>query len=66
MVKKYRSIKSAYRDGFRIEKIKNYGDYVIATARKNDDTLTLQERSTSLVKFFGQAKFRLMLIELED
>ena len=33
-MKKYRSVISAYRDGYRISNIRDYGDYSIFTIEK--------------------------------
>lgn len=67
-MKKYRSVMSAYRDGYRINNIKDYGDYSIFTIEKKlDDThsdcIILQETNKKLEKFFGQAKLRLIRTE---
>ena len=67
-MKKYRSIISAYRDGYRISNIRDYGDYSIFTIEKKlDDThsncIILRETNKRLEKFFGQAKLELIRIE---
>lgn len=59
---------SAYRDGYRINNIKDYGDYSIFTIEKKlDDThsncIILQEANKKLERFFGQAKLRLIRTE---
>lgn len=67
-MKKYRSVMSAYRDGYRINNIRDYGDYSIFTIEKKlDDThsnrIVLRETNKRLEKFFGQAKLELIRIE---
>lgn len=59
---------SAYRDGYRINNIRDYGDYSIFTIEKKfDDThsncIILQETNKKLERFFGQAKLRLIRTE---
>ena len=59
---------SAYRDGYRINNIRDYGDYSIFTIEKKlDDThsnrIVLRETNKRLEKFFGQAKLELIRIE---
>lgn len=59
---------SAYRDGYRINNIKDYGDYSIFTIEKKlDDThsncIILQEANKKLERFFGQAKLKLIRTE---
>lgn len=59
---------SAYRDGYRINNIRDYGDYSIFTIEKKlDDThsncIILQEANKKLERFFGQAKLRLIRTE---
>ena len=59
---------SAYRDGYRINNIRDYGDYSIFTIEKKlDDThsnrIVLRETNKKLEKFFGQAKLELIRIE---
>lgn len=64
-MKKYRSVKSAYRDGFRIDNLKDYGDYCIIslTNPNNDGKLMLEETKNKLIKFFGIEKLSLLLHE---
>ena len=67
-MKKYRSVISAYRDGYRITKIRDKGEYSVFTIEKKlDDThsncLVLRETNKKLEKFFGQAKLELIRIE---
>lgn len=67
-MKKYRSVISAYRDGYRISNIRDYGDYSIFTIEKKiDDThsncIVLQESNKKLEKFFGEAKLNLIRTE---
>ena len=67
-MKKYRSVISAYRDGYRITKIKDKGEYsVLRIEKKLDDThsnsIVLREINKKLEKFFGQAKLELIRIE---
>ena len=67
-MKKYRSVMSAYRDGYRITKIRDKGEYSVFTIEKKlDDThsncLVLRETNKKLEKFFGQAKLELIRIE---
>lgn len=69
-MKKYRSVISAYRDGYRIAKIKDKGEYsVLRIEKKLDDThsnsLVLRETNKKLEKFFGQAKLELIRIEFD-
>ena len=59
---------SAYRDGYRINNIKDYGDYSIFTIEKKlDDThsnsIILQETNKKLERFFGEAKLNLIRTE---
>lgn len=59
---------SAYRDGYRITKIRDKGEYSVFTIEKKlDDThsncLVLRETNKKLEKFFGQAKLELIRIE---
>ena len=67
-MKKYRSVMSAYRDGYRITKIRDKGEYSVFTIEKKlDDThsnrIVLRETNKRLEKFFGQAKLELIRIE---
>ena len=67
-MKKYRSVMSAYRDGYRITKIRDKGEYSVFTIEKKlDDThsnsIVLREINKKLEKFFGQAKLELIRIE---
>lgn len=67
-MKKYRSVMSAYRDGYRITKIRDKGEYsVLRIEKKLDDThsnyLILRETNKKLEKFFGQAKLELIRME---
>ena len=59
---------SAYRDGYRITKIRDKGEYSVFTIEKKlDDThsnrIVLRETNKRLEKFFGQAKLELIRIE---
>ncbi len=67
-MKKYRSVISAYRDGYRITRIRDKGEYsVLKIEKKLDDThsnsLVLRETNKKLEKFFGQAKLELIRME---
>ena len=67
-MKKYRSVMSAYRDGYRITKIRDKGEYSVFTIEKKLDDIhsnriVLRETNKRLEKFFGQAKLELIRIE---
>ena len=71
-MKNYRSVKSAYRDGYRVVKAKDYGDYSIFTLEiKNDkgnanNRIILQETNDNLEKFFGKSKLRQIMAEFDN
>ena len=59
---KYRSIMSAYRDGYRITDITDCDDNgsIAILKNNNGDELILESSNAKLVKFFGERKLALI------